>query len=143
MRRMKSASWVGRLAAAVLLVAAPSGCGSRGLVPVEGRVTFAGKAPPAGGYVFFVPLDASTGEGGEKPRSGTALFMEDGSFTVTTFQNGDGLRPGRYEARIQCERPGKAAGEGGVSAVPPDFKVPEIEVPASGPAPCRVEIDVR
>jgi len=35
-----------------------------------------------------------------------------------------------------------AEGDGG-SAVPAGFKPPEVTVPASGPRPFRVEIDVR
>lgn len=133
------------LSAAVLVLGGASGCGSRGLVPVEGRVTFAGQPPPAGGYVFFVPVDGGAGSEGIKPRSGTALFMQDGAFTVTTFKNGDGLRPGRYEARVECAKPrtgGASEGDGG-SAVPPNFKPPEIVVPASGSGSVRVDIDVR
>jgi hypothetical protein len=129
----------------VLLLAALTGCGSRGLVPVEGRVTFAGQPPPAAGYVFFVPLDASATGDGRGPRSGTALFMQDGAFRVTTFKDGDGLRPGKYEARVQCATPkpaGMAEGDGG-SAVPEGFKPPEITVPTGGSRPFRVEIDVR
>jgi hypothetical protein len=58
----------------ILLVVA-AGCDSRGLVPVEGRITFAGQQPPASGYVFFVPVEAPA--------------------------KGDGLRPGTYEARVR------------------------------------------
>lgn len=136
-----------RSAAVVACLVAPLivGCGSRGLVPVEGRVTFAGQPPPAGGYVFFVPLDTAAKGDGTGPRSGTAMFMQDGAFTVTTFKNGDGLRPGRYEARVECARPrasGALEGDGG-SVVPPGFKPPEVTVQASSFGPLRVDIDVR
>ena len=129
----------------MILLAVAAGCDSRGLVPVEGRITFAGQQPPASGYVFFVPVEAPAKGDGQGPRSGTALFMPDGAFTVTTFKDGDGLRPGTYEARVQCARPkpaGMAEGDGG-SAVPAGFKPPEVTVPASGSRPFRVEIDVR
>lgn len=132
----------------VLGVAFAPGCdGSRGVVPVEGTIRFGGQPPPASGYVFFVPADGATGDPADpaRPRSGSALFMQDGAFKVTTFKPYDGLRPGRYEARVECSVPGGAGqGEGaGRSAVPAGFAGPVIDVPAGGPRPFRVEIDVR
>ena len=53
--------------------------------------------------------------------------------------------PGRYEARVECAKPrtgGASEGDGG-SAVPPNFKPPEIVVPASGSGSVRIDIDVR
>jgi hypothetical protein len=147
MRMMIASAWRRDAAALILatLLGTAAGCDSRGLVPVAGRITFAGQQPPASGYVFFVPVEAPAKGDGHGPRSGTALFMPDGTFTVATFKEGDGLRPGTYEARVQCSKPrqaGMAEGDGG-SAVPAGFKPPEVTVPASGPRPFRVEIDVR
>jgi hypothetical protein len=132
----------------VLAAVVATGCdGSRGVVPVAGTIRFAGQPPPAAGYVFFVPMDggAENGDAESRPRSGSALFMQDGSFSVTTFAPNDGLRPGRYEARVECTLPGgPVQGEGaGRSAVPVGFAPPAIEVPAGGPRPFKVEIDVR
>lgn len=128
---------------AALLLAVTLGCdSSRGVVPVAGTITFSGKAPPARGYVYFVPLEPSAAETDDAPRSGTALFNTDGSFEVTTFREGDGLRPGRYEARVDCSFPAQAHAAA-KSAVPASFKPPEVTVPASGSRPVVVEIDVR
>jgi hypothetical protein len=129
--------------AAVLATLAAAGCdSSRGVVPVAGTIRFAGKAPPAQGYVYFVPLEPTTSDRDEGPRSGTALFATDGSFRVTTFREGDGLRPGRYEARVDCSFPA-AAHAAMKSAVPAGFKPPEITIPTDGSRPVSVEIDVR
>lgn len=141
---MSQVPWMAGVLAAVVA----AGCdGSRGVVPVAGTIRFAGQPPPAAGYVFFVPTDGAAGNGDadSRPRSGSALFMQDGSFSVTTFAPDDGLRPGRYEARVECTLPGGAGqGEGaGRSAVPGGFAPPVIEVPAGGPRPFKVEIDVR
>lgn len=134
--------------AALVVTATIAGCdGSRGVVPVHGIVRFDGKPPPASGYVFFVPSGggAPAADEASRPRAGSAVFLADGSFKVTTFTPYDGLRPGRYEARVECTLPaGSGQGEGsGRSAVPTGFTSPVIEVPAAGPTPCRVEIDVR
>jgi hypothetical protein len=130
-------------ASAAVLLAAAAGCdSSRGVVPVAGTIRFAGRAPPASGYVYFVPLDPSAAESDDAPRSGTALFTKDGSFGVSTFREGDGLRPGRYEARVDCSLPAEAHAAS-KSAVPASFKPPEVTIPGDGPRPVVVEIDVR
>jgi hypothetical protein len=139
----KPSPWI-----AVVAAALAAACdGSRGVVPVAGTIRFAGQPPPAAGYVFFVPTERGAEHGApeSRPRSGSALFMQDGSFSVTTFAPNDGLRPGRYEARVECMLPGGAGqGEGdGRSAVPGGFTPPVIEVPTGGPRPFKVEIDVR
>lgn len=131
------------VALAGMLVAGTVGCdSSRGVVPVAGMIRFAGKAPPARGYIYFVPLEPSAADNDDAPRSGTALFEPDGSFEVTTFREGDGLRPGRYEARVDCSFPAEAHAAAR-SAVPASFQPPEVLIPGSGSRPVMVEIDVR
>ena len=130
---------------AVLIVVAACGCdGRRGVVPVEGRITFGGSPPPSPGYVYFTPVDMQAGETGSEPRPGTALFMHDGGFRPTTFTAGDGLRPGEYDVRVECHLPSDARGGHGVgkSAVPGDFQPPRVKVAADGPVPVAVTIDV-
>lgn len=131
------------ISSALIFLAVAGGCdASRGVVPVAGTIRFAGKAPPSRGYVYFVPLEPSAAESDDAPRSGTALFQPDGSFEVTTFREGDGLRPGRYEARVDCSFPAEAHAAA-KSAVPASFKPPEITIPPTGRRPVVVEIDVR
>jgi hypothetical protein len=139
------------LLAAAVCVVGLAGCGSKGLVQVEGRVTFGGGKPPAAGYLFFVPNEMSTNrkQDTEGPLPGTALFKADGSFRATTFTDGDGLRPGSYEVRIECaaapskpldikthDLPGK-------ELVPAGFRPPDLVVPPAGPRPVRYDLDVR
>lgn len=121
-----------------------AGCGpSRGIVPVEGRITFGGQPPPAPGYIYFAPLDMKAEETGSEPRLATAIFMQDGGFRPTTFRDGDGLRPGTYEARVECNA-NSGGGHGPArSAVPDGFKSPTIDIPASGSTPVRISIDVK
>jgi hypothetical protein len=77
------------------------GCSDNGLglVPVSGKVTFAGQPPPKGGTITFNPI---TVQEGLPRRPGTAQFAQDGTFTVTSFKKGDGLVPGTYHPRVAC-----------------------------------------
>jgi hypothetical protein len=78
-----------------------AGCGGNGLpmVPVKGKVTFAGGPPPAAGTVTFTPV---SGKEGLPRRPGRAQFDEQGAFRVTSFKENDGLLPGSYTMRISC-----------------------------------------
>lgn len=139
------------LIGSLLLAAAVMGCNSKGLVPVEGRVTFGGQPPPAIGYLYFVPRDMSINNREDRtgPLQATALFAADGTFHGTTFTDGDGLRPGTYEVRMECEGPpaGSLSPEAAHNApvnslVPSGFTPPDLVVPASGPRPVRFDLDV-
>lgn len=102
------------LAAAAALAAALAGCGSGQLdtAPVSGKVSFNG-APVPGGTISFYPIG---GEGGEsRPASG--VIKPDGTFTLTTYTDGDGAVPGKYN----------------VGFSPPP--TPEVEVPEGAHAP--------
>jgi hypothetical protein len=83
---------------AALLVSA---CGSNlpKTVRVSGRVTFDGKAPPAAGTVYFLPVEASEGF---PSRPATGEFDASGQYKATTFEPGDGLMPGKYIMHIEC-----------------------------------------
>jgi len=128
-----------------------AGCGSKGLVPVEGRVTFGGKSPPGPGYLFFVPREMSTNLKQDATGSlpGTALFLQDGAFKATTFTDGDGLRPGTYEVRVECSaaasKPVDVKTHDAVprDLVPAAFRPADLVVPPSGPRPVRYDLDVR
>jgi hypothetical protein len=141
-----------RFLAAALLAAGLAGCGgSKGLVPVEGRVTFGGGKPPGAGYLFFVPREMSTNrkKDAEGALPGTALFTPAGSYRATTFTEGDGLRPGTYEVRVECAaapaKPldAKTHDLPAKELVPAAFQPPDLVVPPSGPRPVRYDLDVR
>lgn len=138
--------------AVALLAAGLTGCsGSKGLVPVEGRVTFGGSDPPGAGYLFFVPREMSKNRRQDREGSlpGTALFAPDGNFRATTFTDGDGLRAGSYEVRIECaaapSKPldAKSHDLAAKELVPAGFQPPDLVVPPSGPRPVRYDLDVR
>lgn len=132
--------------------AAAGGCGSKGLLPVAGHVTFAGQPPPGRGYVYFVPRDMSTNLKQDRsgPLPGTAVFAADGSFRAGTFKDGDGLRPGTYEVRLECSaEPSprqvdmKTHDALAKSAIPAGFAAPDLVVPVSGGRSVRYDVDVR
>ncbi len=135
----------------LVLLALVSCCSSKGLVPVEGRVTFNGREPQVMGYLFFVPREMTSDklENSTGPLSGTTMFGPDGFFRGTTFKDGDGLRPGTYEVRLACEgspagnlSPEEAHSAPAQSRVPKGFKPPDLVVPASGARPVRYDLDV-
>ena len=85
------------IAVALILTA----CGSNlpKTVRVSGRVTFDGKAPPAAGSVYFLPVEAAEGF---PSRPATGEFDATGHYRATTFEAGDGLMPGKYIMSIEC-----------------------------------------
>ena len=93
-------------AAVVVLAAAIAGC-QRGPVrpvtaPVAGRVVTKAGAPCDGALVVFHPTAAGRGADA-KPVGKTS---DDGSFSLTTYEAGDGAVPGSYGVTVVW--PGKA-----------------------------------
>lgn len=60
--------------------------------PVTGTITLQGK-PVAGAVITFVP----TGKEGE---AASAMSDSDGKYALTTWQAGDGARPGEYRVKV-------------------------------------------
>lgn len=138
-----------RILASLLAAAlAASGCGeSRNLVPVRGRVTFAGGNPPQCGVVIFVPTDmpATIKDTGHDPRPGRATFESDGRFAANTFRAADGLRPGTYDVNVICTSapPDETTGRAeAVNHVPTNFTAPRLVVPADARSAVEYNIDV-
>ncbi|MBN2294658.1 MAG: hypothetical protein JXM70_19675 [Pirellulales bacterium] len=87
-----------------------SGCGpSRPeMVPTSGTVTIDGKAPLEPGTLYFHPIETAKGL---PARPATATFDTSGRYTVKSFEEGDGLIPGRYKVSAECwEVPPNMAG---------------------------------
>lgn len=78
-----------------LLLCLALGCGGDGTKPVRGKLTVDGR-PLAKAGIVFTPL----GPGG---RTAYAETGEDGSYTLKTFQPGDGALPGEYRVTIVWE----------------------------------------
>lgn len=83
---------------ALLMLAVLTLCGCSGgdpskppAVPAKGTVLYK-NAPAAGVLVVFHPL----GQGRENAEKPVATTKEDGTFVLTTYQEGDGAPPGEY-----------------------------------------------
>jgi hypothetical protein len=114
-----------------LVVTVGAGCDSSDVltVPVRGKVTFSGQAPPAAGSIVFNPLST---EDGMPRRPGRAQFDEQGNFQATSFKEHDGLVPGVYQPVISCWK-GMPSGDDPSSYerlnhVPIDFQATELRV---------------
>jgi len=108
-----------------------AGCGNNGLplVPVSGKVTFAGAKPPAAGTVTFTPINVQQGL---PHRPGSAHFDEQGDFQVTSFKEKDGLIPGTYYARVTCWKGKPSSSDPSsferLNYVPKDFQAAPVVV---------------
>jgi hypothetical protein len=134
-------SWTIVLAATGALVGCGSGS-SMPLVPVEGVVTFGNGPPPKRGTVNF-SLFAGTGVPGLPNRPASAEFDEDGLFSATTFEPGDGLLPGKYRVSIECMDgiPEFGVPFDEISFVPSNYQPPELVV-EEGKGTIKVTYDV-
>lgn len=125
-----------------IVLAVMAGCGeSRGLVPVKGRVTFSGGPPPKPGRLSFGPMSAADGF---VQRPGHASFDADGNFAATSYQEGDGLTPGKYRVTVMCVERDPSPVPGGLEAVTyvaPGYKGQEFAV-AIGNRTIDLNIDV-
>jgi hypothetical protein len=82
---------------ALVLAGCQHGPSMPAAVPVKGQVLLPGGAPLRGGRLNFYPKDPS-GLGGIEP---FADVGQDGTFTVTTYQENDGAIPGSYVVTIE------------------------------------------
>ena len=78
-----------------------AGCARSGpeVVPVAGKITYAGGPWPRGGFIFFTTDEPAAGM---PIRPAWATFDTDGQFQATSFSPGDGLVPGRYKVYIEA-----------------------------------------
>lgn len=105
-----------------------AGCGSSGptVVPVHGKVTWKGQPLDSGTVVFHqVNLPA-----GELRRPAMALLKPDGTFRLSSLEEGDGVLPGRYAVSVQSLTGGNAmefldANSAPTSRIPHRYGSPE------------------
>lgn len=131
--------WV--VASIILFTIAVAGCGGNGVSTkrVKGSITFQGAPPPKAGGVVFTPVERTA----ELPmREARGDMDANGKFTLTTFEEGDGVIPGKYRVKITCwrETPTLATSET-ANYVPPDF-APELVVGVDDDEPVSIVIDV-
>src|SRR4051812_34325547 len=96
----------GVLTAAVMLVGVGCGPAKNKPVKVAGRVALDGK-PVSGAAVQFVPEEGGT--------PAHAKTEEDGSFRLTTYNEGDRALPGNYKVLVSWEEPPPPMFRGGES----------------------------
>ncbi len=77
---------------------------------VTGKVTYAGQPVPGGSLLFSPIRDAKSNKPG---KSGQATIKSDGTYTVTTYTDGDGAVIGSHQLSFSppaVEQPSAAAG---------------------------------
>jgi len=105
-----------------ILIAAAVGCSGNGkpaTVPAGGKVMFKKTKPAAGAMVVFHPTSPEFEKRiGGKPTA--RKVNDDGTFTLTTYEDGDGAPEGEYGVTVQWEAKAKEGklslgGEGAAS----------------------------
>jgi hypothetical protein len=108
-----------------------SGCGGDSSLPktakVKGTVTYKGK-PLAGGQISFIPEAGSEAAKNGQPASGQ--INADGTFTLTTFNTGDGALLGAHKVivskRSNDTQRNQPKPDGTI-----DYTVPKAEIPVN------------
>lgn len=111
----------------IFAVVLAAGCGDNAfpVAPVTGRVVCEG-GPAAKVVVYFVPLEQGTSAIVGKTAVG--VTDEEGAFTLSTYDEGDGAVVGKHAVRVE------GGGQGFACAANPDVDVmSEVEVTAEGP----------
>ena len=130
-----------RAAARWLVVAPPADAGVLGCrggdrpktAPIHGQITDAGSEWPAGGTLYFLPIEPAEGY---PRRAATIEFQTDGHFTSpTSFKPGDGVVPGRYTVFVDCWKVKPTSGG------PPRRELRRREVPG-GRHQCDFEAEI-
>ena len=132
---MRFSTIIGRFIILVSFCIVLTGCGeNRGLVAISGIITCDGKEPPAAGSIIFMPE-----QGQPDAQQGKAVFDKGGKFVASTWETGDGLRPGKYKVRIECwEAAPSFSGSAGISLI--DRKYTDWKNDAAMP---RLEVVLR
>ncbi len=135
-----------RIFACFALVSTLTACGPTRpeTAPVTGKVTFQGRPVPEGTITFY-PAEG---------RSATARLRPDGSYTLTTFDEGDGAIVGSHEVTIEAARfagrpratsfeeeiaKAKSGGQAPAGAGGPQWIVPE-RYAVRGTSPLKAEV---
>lgn len=93
----------------VFVLLAVAGCGSGEITyPVRGTVTYQDGTPVTTGMVEFDPLAADD----TKRFNARGLIHSDGTYFLTTFEEGDGAVPGRHRVLVQEPYPNVDIEEG-------------------------------
>lgn len=115
------------------------GCGGgddRDTATVHGKVTYNG-APLPGGGVTFVPVSGEGATTGGKPAAGT--INPDGTYTLTTYEDGDGAVIGKHHVGVSPPPPPGA----GAEAPEGTHAAPTPPSPFAGLKPTTEEVEVK
>jgi len=135
----KRQQWKGLALGLALLGTLLGGCGGGDegrVVPAGGKVTYKGE-PIAKGTVVFTP---------DKGRPATGA-IENGSFILSTYAEGDGALPGKYKVGVVVteEVPTKGGDNTTKYIVPQKYSDPEqsgltAEVPSGGKKDLQIDV---
>ena len=141
---MSEQVWKGAVASAVALgLALVGGCGGGGEdyikpVPAAGTITYDGK-PLETGSIRTVP-DSGKGKG-------ATAVVENGKFTFTTYEDGDGAIPGIHRVGVVSvkEVPTKGGDKETKALIPPNFGDSEhasvrMEIPPGGDKNIKIDL---
>lgn len=132
-----------------LTILAASGCGGGDQVdvyPVQGKVTFDGKPMAGGGSIAFLPT------GGQKGKAPGGTIDKDGTYVLSTYDQGDGSMTGEFrvvisqtvvdepETNLDSDAAGSEADVEPVEVVPEKDRIPAIySDPVNSPLTAKVE----
>jgi hypothetical protein len=142
--KCRSASW---FTVAILLVTI-AGCARAypRCIAVSGRVTYQGK-PVETGMISFTRLEQNAGGGLVRPATGD--LQADGSYTMKTFRDGDGVLPGDYSVSVvSFDYSGnRDASQKLPSLIPAKYGSPEtsglkVKVPSDDSGSLRFDFDL-
>ena len=101
-----------RIAALIMGCLIVAGCGDgkdrAKTYPVQGTATFQGEPMP-GARINFSPIEGEAKERGLVP---VGVVGEDGTFSVSTYETGDGAPAGRYKVTLVWDDESKMAAGG-------------------------------
>jgi hypothetical protein len=104
--------------------------------PVTGKVTYQGK-PPVGAQIVLHPANSV-----ETPDAAPiGVVQDDGSFSFTVYDPGDGAPKGDYVATVQWFKLNKEMGGPGPNVIPKKYTDPKtspIKVTVSGGGPTEM-----
>ncbi len=69
------------------------------VIPVQGTVKCAGRLLTEG-YVLFTPVPDMAADRKKSGKSATGYIQSDGTYVLTTYDEGDGAIPGRHKVRV-------------------------------------------